>query len=65
MVLQVAKFLPIFHVSPFYNKVHLADALFARTQTSFRIGQTVYCSFINRNVSIKQISLTWFIILLC
>jgi len=35
---------------------------FARTQTRFSIGPTVYFSFINRNVSIKQILLTWFII---
>jgi len=39
----------------------LVDALFARTQTSFGIGQTVYFSFINRNVSIMQMLFTWFI----
>jgi len=32
---------------------YLAGALSARTRTSFGIGQTVYASFINRNVSIK------------
>jgi len=36
----------------------LVDPLFARTQTSFGTGQTVYFSFINRNVSIKNILLT-------
>jgi len=41
MVLQVAKYLPIFHVPSFYNKLHLVDALCAPTQTSFGIGQTV------------------------
>jgi len=41
MVLQVAKYLLIFHVPSFYNKLQLVDALFARTQTSFGIGQTV------------------------
>jgi len=35
--------------------LHLVDALFAQTQTRFGI------SFINRNVSIKLILLTWFI----
>jgi len=29
-------------------------------ETSFGIGQTVYFSFIDRNVSIKQILITWF-----
>ena len=52
----------IFHVPSFLNKLHLANALFARTQTSFGVGQTVYFSFINRNVSSKQILFTWFII---
>jgi len=51
----------IFHVPSFYNGLYLADALFARPQTSFGIGQTVYISVINRNVSIKQILLAWFI----
>ena len=43
MVLQVAKYFArlscfiILH----YRKLHLVDALFARTQTSFGIGQTV------------------------
>jgi len=46
--------LSIFHVPQFYNELHLVDALFVRTQTSFGIGQTVYFSFINRNVSIKH-----------
>ena len=41
MVLEVEKILPISHVPSFYNKLHLVDALFARTQTSFGIGQTV------------------------
>ena len=56
--------LPTFHVTLFYNELHLADALFARTQTCFGIGQTVYFKHINKNVSIKQIGLllTWFII---
>jgi len=40
----------------------LVEVLFTRTQARFGIGQTVYFSFINRNVSIKQILLTWFII---
>jgi len=39
----------------------LIDALFARTR-SFGIGQTVYFSFININISIKQILLTCFIL---
>jgi len=33
----------------------LIDAILARSQTSFGIPQTVYFSFINRNVSIKKI----------
>jgi len=41
MVLQIEKYFAIFHVPSFYNKLHLVDALFARTQTSFGIGQTV------------------------
>jgi len=41
---------PIFHVPSFYNKLDLVDALFAPTQTHFGVGQTVNCSFINRNV---------------
>jgi len=32
----------------------LADTFFARTRKSVGIGQTVYFSFINRHVSIKQ-----------
>jgi len=48
----------IFHVPSFYSELHLVYALFARTQTSFGIGQTVYFSFINRNVPIKQVLLT-------
>jgi len=48
----------MYHVPLFYNKLHLVDALFARTPTSFGVGQTVYFSFINTNVSIKQILLT-------
>jgi len=52
----------IYHVPSFYNKLHLIDALFAQTWTSFGIGQTVNFSFINRNVSIKQILLTCFIL---
>jgi len=35
---------------------------FSRNRTSFGIGQTVYFSFINRNVSIQQILLTCFIL---
>jgi len=31
----------IYHVPSLYNKLHLVDALFARTRTSFGIGQTV------------------------
>jgi len=54
--------LPIFHIPSLYNKLHLVDTLFARTWTSFGVGQTVYFSFINRNVSIKQILLTCFIL---
>jgi len=42
--------------------LRLVDVHFARTQTSLGIGQKVYFSFINRNVSIKQILLTGFII---
>jgi len=34
--------LPILHVPSFYNKRHLVDARFGRTQTSFGIGQTVF-----------------------
>jgi len=41
MVLEVEKYFAIFLVPSFYNKLHLVDALFARTQTSFCIGQTV------------------------
>jgi len=33
--------LSIFHVPSFYNKLHLVDALSARIQTRFGIGQTV------------------------
>jgi len=63
MVLKVSKyFARIFHVPSFYNKLILVDALFARTQTHFGNGQTVYFSIINRNVSVKQILLTWFIV---
>jgi len=54
--------LPSYHVPSFYNKLHLIDATFARTRTNFGIDQTVYCSFINGNVSIKQILLTCFIL---
>jgi len=50
----------MYHIPSFYNKLHLADAFFART--SFSIGQTVYFSFINRNVCIKQILLICFIL---
>jgi len=42
MALQVEKYFAIFHVPPFYNKWHLVDALFARTQTSYGIGQTAW-----------------------
>jgi len=42
--------------------MHLVDALSARIQTRFGICQTVYFSFINRNVSIRKKLLTWFII---
>jgi len=59
MVLQVAKYFPIFHMPSFYNKLYLVNALFARTQIRFVIGQTVYFSFVNRNVSIKNILLIW------
>jgi len=38
----------------------LVDAIFARTRTSFGIGQTVYFSFINKNVSIEQILLRYY-----
>jgi len=54
--------LPIFHIPSFYGELHLVDALFAQTQTNFGVGKTVRFSFINRNVSIKHILLTWFII---
>jgi len=40
----------------------LVYALYARSQTSFGAGQTVYFSFINRNVSTKQMLLICFII---
>jgi len=40
----------------------LADALFARTRTSFGIGQIVYFSFINRHVSVKETLLTRFML---
>jgi len=33
------KNLTIFHAPSFCNKLHLVDALFARTQTSFGVGQ--------------------------
>jgi len=59
---QVENILPIYHVPSFHNKPHLVDVLFARTRTSFGIGQTVYFSVVNRNVSIKQILLTCFIL---
>ena len=64
-VLWYCKFhiiLPIYRVPSFYNKLHLADALFARTRTNFCMGQTVYSSFINRNVSTTKILLTCFIL---
>jgi len=48
MELQVAKCFGIFHVLSFYNKLNLVDALFARTQTRFGSGQTVYFGFINK-----------------
>ena len=41
----------------------LLAAFLARTQTSFGISQTVFFSSISRNVCIKQILHTWFIIL--
>jgi len=41
--------------------LYLVDALVAGTPTSFGMGQTVCCSFINRNFSIKQALLTYFI----
>jgi len=41
----------------------LLAALYVRAQTSFGISQTVYFSFISRNVYIKQILHTWFIII--
>jgi len=41
VVLQVAKYFAHLSVSSFYNKLYLVDALFARTQISFGIGQTV------------------------
>jgi len=52
--------LPIYHVPSFYSKLHLVDALFAQTRTSFGIAQTVHFSFINRKISLKQILVTWF-----
>jgi len=42
MLLQVEKYFTIFHVPIFYCKLHLVDAIFAHTQTSFVIGQTVW-----------------------
>jgi len=48
MVLQVAKYFAFFQV--------------AKTRTSFGICQIVYFSFISRNVPIKQILLTCFIL---
>jgi len=56
--LQVAKYFAHLSVLSLYIKLHLVDALFARTQTSFGIGQIVHVSFINRNGSMKQILLT-------
>jgi len=41
MLLQVENFFAFFHIPSFFNTLHLVDVLFARTQTSFRIGQTV------------------------
>jgi len=60
---KLQNILPIFDVSSFYKKLRLADDLSARTLTRFGVCQTVYFSFINRNVYIKQILLTRFIIL--
>jgi len=40
----------------------LTDALFARTRTSFGTSQTVYFSFIDRHVSIKETLLTCFML---
>jgi len=37
MVLQVEKYFAFFHDPSFFKKLHLVDALFARTQTSFGI----------------------------
>jgi len=62
IVLQVAKYFAHLPVLSLYIKLNLVDALFARTQTSFGTGQTVHVSFINRNGSMKQILLTWFMI---
>jgi len=62
----------MFHISikSHNDEVKLCDVyqflkrlmVFARTQTSFGIGQIVYFSFINRHVLFKQILLTWFIL---
>jgi len=38
---KLQNILPICHVPSFYNKLHLVDGVFARTQTSFGIGQTI------------------------
>jgi len=43
--------LPIFHVPSFYNKLHLVDALFARTQTSSGISQFTSASSIETLLS--------------
>jgi len=46
---KLQNILPIFHVSSFYNKLHLFDALFARTQKVLVLVKQF--NFINRYVS--------------
>jgi len=50
--------LPIFYIPPFYNKLRLVDLLFARTQTILVLAKRF--SFINKNVSLKQILIKWY-----
>jgi len=48
------------HLSCSIILLHLIDDLFARTQISFCRLLVKQFSFINRNVSLKQILFTWF-----
>ena len=63
IVFQVAKYFAHLSCSIILQWLAFGLCSFARSQTRFGIGQTVYFNFINRHVSIKQMLLTWFIIL--